>query len=93
VDIDRIVLTGLDLTPDRAEHIRTLVEAGLRSRLQREGWARDVSGNEVTRLEAPGIQLAQPHSDGFLADALTRNIAGALRTAGARGAGRGHGGV
>lgn len=93
VHIDRIVLTGLDITPDRTEYIRTLVEAGLQSRLQQEGWARDLSGREVTRLDAPRMNLAEPLSDGLLAGALTRNIAGALRSAGRRGAGGGQGGV
>jgi hypothetical protein len=93
VDIDRIVLSGLDLAPDRTEHVRELVEKGLQSRLDREGWARGLSGGEVVRLEAPGMHLAGPHSDASLADALTGNIADALRSAGSRETGRGRGGV
>jgi hypothetical protein len=93
VDIDRIVLSSLDLSPDRAEHVRVLVETGLQSRLDREGWARELSGSEVVRLEAPGMHLAGPHSDASMADALTNNIVGALRSAGSKGAGRGRRGV
>jgi hypothetical protein len=85
VDIDRIVLTGLEVTPDRAGHIRTLVETGLQRQLQREGLAQSLAGGQVDRLHAPEMHLAEPHNDRSVADALTQNISHALRDAGSSG--------
>ncbi len=85
VEIDRITLTGLEVTPDRAEHIRTQVEAELRRRLQREGSPRGLTGGQVSRLHAPEMHLAGPHSDGFVAGALAGSISRALRDTGSWG--------
>ena len=85
VDIDRIVLTGLDVTPERAEHIRTLVESGLRRQLQREGSPQGIAGGAVKSLHTPEMHLAEPHSDSSVAGALAANISYALRNAGPAG--------
>jgi hypothetical protein len=85
VDIDRIVLTGLEVTPDRAEHIRILVETGLQRQLQREGLPQSLRSAEVGRLHPPEVRLAEPQSDSSLAGALTKNISNALRNAGPSG--------
>lgn len=85
VDIDRIILTGLEVTPDRAEHIRTLVEMGLQRQLQREGLPQVMAGGQVESLLAPEMHLAEPHSDSSLAGALRKNISHALRNAGPSG--------
>ena len=85
VEIDRIMLTGLDVTPDRAEHIRTQVEAELRHRLQREGLPHSLPGGRVNHLRAPEMRLAEPHSDSSVAGALAGKIFHALRDAGTSG--------
>jgi hypothetical protein len=82
VEIDRIRLTGLDVTPERAERIRVTVEAELQRLLEREGWPEGLTGGEVSRLDAPTIHVNGPHSDGHLANGLARSIARALRGAG-----------
>jgi len=85
VDIDRIVLSGLEVTLDRAEHIRTLVETGLQRQLQREGLPQGMAGGRVKSLHAPEMHLAEPHSDSSVAGALTKNISHVLRNAGPSG--------
>ncbi len=85
VEIDRITLTGLEVTPDRAEHIRTQVEAELRRRLQREGLPQGLAGGQVSRLHAPEMHLAEPHSDSSVAGALAGSISHALRDTGSSG--------
>jgi hypothetical protein len=85
VEIDSITLTGLELTPDRAEHLRTQVEVELRGRLRREGLPQGLSGGRVSRLHAPEMHLAEPHSDGSVAGALAGSIYQALRDAGSSG--------
>lgn len=85
VDIDRIVLTGLEVTPDRAEHIRTQVEAELLHRLQREGLPQGLAGGQMNRLPAPEMHLTEPHSDGSVSGALAGNLFHALRDTGSLG--------
>ena len=82
VDIDQIVLTGLEVTPDRAEHIRTQVEAELQHRLQREGLPQSLASGQVNRLHAPEMHLAEPHSDSSVAGMLAGNLFHALRDTG-----------
>ena len=85
VDIDRIILTGLEVTPYRAEHIRTQVEAELQHRLQREGLPQGLASGQMNRLHAPEMHLAEPHSDSSVAGALAGNISHALRDTGSSG--------
>jgi hypothetical protein len=85
VEIDRLTLTGLEVTPDRAEHIRTQLEAELQHRLLREGVPQGLSGGRVNHVHAPEIHLAGPHGDGAVAGALAGSIYHALRDAGSSG--------
>lgn len=78
VEIDRIVLTGLDVTPDRAEHIRALVEAALRQRLAQGEWPDGPTA--VRHLEAPAMHVVGSHDDGRLAGGLAGGIAQAIRS-------------
>jgi len=80
--IDRIVLTDLGVTPERAEHIRELVEVELQRLLERDGWPDGLAGGEVPHLDAPTMHVAEPHSDSRLAGGLARSIAQALHGAG-----------
>ena len=79
VNIDRIVLTGLDVTSDRAERIRTQVEADLLHHLQRGGLPQSLTGGRANRLQAPEIQLTEPHSDSSVAGAVAGSISHAIR--------------
>jgi hypothetical protein len=86
-EVDRITLTGLEVTPDRAEHIRTRLEAELRHRLQREGLPRGLPNSRLNHLRAPDMYLAGTHGDGSVAHALAGSIYHALRDAGSSGRG------
>ncbi len=79
VEIDRIRLTGLEVTPERAERIRGLVEVELQRQLGRERWPEGLAGGEVSRLDAPTMDVDRLHSDGHLASGLARSIAQTLR--------------
>jgi hypothetical protein len=79
VEIDRIGLTGLEVTPERAGRIRAMVEAELQRLLTQEGWLEGLVGGEVSRLDAPTRQVDRPHSDAHLANGLARSIAQTLR--------------
>ena len=79
VEIDRIVLTGLDVTPDRAERIRALMGVELQRILESGGRLEGLAGGEVRRLDAPAVHVADLRSDGRIASGLARSIAQAVR--------------
>ena len=81
VEIERIRLTGLEVTPERAEGIRALVEVELQRLLRRERWAISLSGSEVSRLDAPMMHVHSSHSDAHLANGLAQSIAQTLQGA------------
>jgi hypothetical protein len=82
VEIDRIRLIGLEVTPEGAEHIREMVEVKLQRLLERERLPEGLSGGEVSRLDAPTIHVDRLHSDNHLANGLARSIAQTLQGAG-----------
>jgi hypothetical protein len=82
IEIDRIRLTGLEVTSERAERIRAMVEVELQRLLERERWPEGLAGSEVSRLDAPTMYVDSPHNDGQLASGLARSIAQTLRGGG-----------
>jgi hypothetical protein len=84
VEIDRIRLIGLEVTPERAKRIQGLVEVELQRLLGGERWADGLAGGEVSRLDASTMHVDRPHSDKHLANDLAQSIAQALRGAGDR---------
>lgn len=79
LEIERIVLTDLALTPARTERIRTLVEAELQRRLERGGWLDDLTAGDVRHLEAPAMRVDPSDGDGPFAHGLAKSISHAVR--------------
>ena len=82
IEIDRIVLTGLRVPPERAEHIRALVEVELQRLLEGGGRFDRMDGGEVLHMEASAINMTEPHNDARLASGLAQSIAQALQSGG-----------
>jgi hypothetical protein len=80
VEIDRIVLRGMEMTPGRAEGLRIMVESELSRILIDEGMAEGLAGGETTRLQAEPVEWTG--SDHLLARGLAESIAGGLRETG-----------
>jgi len=78
VEIDCIRLSGLEVTPERAERVRELVEAELQRLLEGRRWPEDLVGGGLFRLDAPTMHVDRPNSDGQLANGLARSIARTL---------------
>jgi hypothetical protein len=78
IEIDRIVLSGIELKQDRAERIRTMVEIELQRMLEREGLSESLVGKEVSRLEMPEIYLTKPYDEEEIASCLAMSIYRAL---------------
>jgi hypothetical protein len=78
IDIDRLVLTDLDVTPERAERIRALVEVELQRLLVRDGVADGLNEDDVPYLQTPALPLARHNSDQELAGGLAQRVAQAL---------------
>jgi hypothetical protein len=76
--IDRIILTDLDVTPERAEQIRGLVETSLQRLMARDSRIEALPPSDVHRLEMPAIHLAGNHGDHHLAEGLAHGIARAI---------------
>jgi hypothetical protein len=82
LDIDRIVLRGQNVTPDRVDRIRALLEMELQRQLE-GGLFDDLDGGEMSRIEVPPMHLADlPQSDGRLVSEVAESIASALRNRG-----------
>ena len=79
IEIDRIVLTDLGVTPERAERLPALVEVELQRLLAQDGWPDGLASGEVNHLEAPPMHLAQPQTDSRLANGLAQSIAQTVR--------------
>ena len=79
IDIDRLMLTDLDVTPDRAERIRAWVEVEVQRLLEGDGWPDELADSAVSYVNLPTIHLDELHSDRDLANRVARSIAEALR--------------
>ena len=78
IEINRIVLSGIELKQDRAERIRTIVEIELQRMLEREGLSESLVGKEVSRLEMPEIYLTKPYDEEEIVSCLAMSIYRAL---------------
>jgi hypothetical protein len=74
IEIDRIVLSGIELNQDRAERIRTLIEIELQRLLEREGLSESLVEEEISRLEMPEIYLTKPYDEEEIASCLAMSI-------------------
>jgi len=88
VEIDRIRLTDLETTPERAERIRALLEVELQRLLERGGWSEGLTSGELSRLDASAMHVNRPYSDRHLAHGLAQSIAQTLRSVGKSDEGR-----
>ncbi len=78
VEIDRLILTGLDLTPAQAEQVRTLLATELEARLAAPVLADDAVRLDQDRLTLPALSPADSADPRRLAGALAGRIVGAL---------------
>ena len=74
VEIDRIVLRGLDVAPHRAERIRALVEVELELQLMKGNIINGLEESDLSNIKAPHVRLAEPQRAGCLARQLARSI-------------------
>lgn len=81
VEIDRLVLSGLELTPEQAGQVRSLLEAGLGRRLMAEGWPDHLTQSDTRYLQAPSVRLSMVHSPDRLAEGLTDSLGQTLHGA------------
>lgn len=82
VNIDSIVLTDLDLAPERAERIKQLLQQELQRMLEQEGSPGGMIGSEVSNLSGLVISLDRIDSDFKIATRLSESICQVLRSAG-----------
>jgi hypothetical protein len=78
VEIERLVLTGLDLTPAQAEQVRTRLAGELQTSLAQRSWVGGIADISVEQLDLPGVSFGPSQDCGGLAGALAQGIAQAL---------------
>lgn len=82
IEIERIILTDLGVTPDRAEHIRALVGTELRRLLAQGEGLEGLTGGEIRHLAAPSMHVADAHDDDQrIANGVAQSIAQAIHGA------------
>lgn len=80
VQLDRIVLEGFDLPPERAEQIRALVETELTWNLDKEGTLQRMCNAHVATVAPPALDLdLSVLSDQEIVDILVEHINQTLR--------------
>ena len=80
VNIDRIVLTDLDVAADRAKRIQQMLEVELEGILLKKGIPDDLAACDISALSPPTVCSANAHSDSHLASSLALIIDQALRS-------------
>ena len=78
VEIDRIRITGVELTPEGAERVRVLVEEKLGRLLMRADYGEGLAAADLSSVRAPALSLSPGRSETQLADGLARSIAAGL---------------
>ena len=79
LSIDRIVLSDMDVTAERSEAIRDVLEGELKWLLKREGLKDRLTGNGSSYLSVVAMHMNEALSDAELASSLARVIVQALQ--------------
>jgi hypothetical protein len=79
ITIDRLVLTGLGVTREQAERVRSLLETELQRSLAGGRGSENLAAGVVSHLEAPPLELPRPYSDEGLAYGLAQSLSQSLR--------------
>jgi hypothetical protein len=77
LEIDRLILDGMDVPPGQAERLRILVAAELERILAEEGTLEELAGSAVRRLRVP-LSVFGPYDDRRMARGLARSVARAV---------------
>jgi hypothetical protein len=78
VEIERLILTDLDLTPVQAEQVRSRLAGELQAALAGRHWVGNAADLDVEHLVLPTLSLGKAPGAGPLARALAGRIARAL---------------
>ena len=82
IDIDRIILTDLELSPDRAESIRDLLQIELQRLLENENIPDNITSGEISGMDTQDLDLNETQSDLYLANSLALSIVRTLQSVG-----------
>jgi hypothetical protein len=77
--VERIIISGTDVGPERAEEIRAQIGSELHNMLSQEGLPGGVLETRVSRISVPPPRLAEDKSTGALARGIARSVYGAIR--------------
>lgn len=89
IDIDRVVLDGLEITPEQADRLRSLLEAELARRLG-SGSLMSLKAQQASHREAPPVQFDRAGGMERLATDLASSVMDAIGAGVAPAKGAGH---
>ncbi len=82
IEVDRLILRGLNMTPERGERLRALVEAELQKKMAQEGLPESFISGEMIDRERESIELPDLDDDRRIASSVAERIAESLRRSG-----------
>jgi len=78
VHIDRIVLSGLDIDPGRADSLRSSIGLELQRVLAEGGQAEGMTAGAVSRISIPAVKASDLGSEGQIAGRVAKSVHSAL---------------
>lgn len=74
LNIDRIILKGLDVNSDRARLLKPMIEQELQKMFINEGISDHLTNTEIPSIQGGVINIQNMHSDRLLARNIARRI-------------------
>jgi hypothetical protein len=78
IEVERLILRGLNMTPERGERLRALVEAELQKKMAQEVLPESLIGGELSEQDRRSIDLPDFNDDRWLASSVAERIAEGL---------------
>jgi hypothetical protein len=78
VHIDRIVLSGLDVDPGRADSLRSSIGRELQRVLAERGLTEGLKGGAISRISIPAMKASDLGSEALIASKVAKSVYRAL---------------
>jgi hypothetical protein len=78
VHIDRIVLSGLDIAPGRADSLRSSIGLEVQRVLAERGLVEGMTSGAVSRISIPAMNASDLGSEALIASNVARSVKSAL---------------
>ena len=80
LNIDRIILNGFNISPSRAENIKSLIQSELESKLSQNHSLNNVRDKVIHNFNASTQQMNESASDNRLSKSIANSIMSSINT-------------